>query len=152
MAAHHSTPKEDAMGLFDQIAGQVLGSLANSGDARQAGLIEVIAGLINNPQTGGLSGLIGAFERGGLSSVVSSWVGTGANLPVSPEQVQSVLGDDRIAAMAQQLGFSQEELSGHLSQLLPQVIDKLTPNGEVPQDGGLATLGGLLDAFKGAQP
>ena len=135
------------MGLLDSIAGQVLGSLSNSGDGRHAGLLEAIGGLVNNPQSGGLQGLITAFEQNGLGGVIASWVGTGQNLPISAEQLQSVLGNEQVEALAQKLGFTPQEVSGHLAELLPQVVDKLTPEGTVPEGGAL---GGLLGMLKGA--
>jgi uncharacterized protein YidB (DUF937 family) len=142
------------MGLFDSIAGQVVGALSQggNGNTNHAGLMDVVSSLINSPQTGGLQGLINQFQQGGLGSVVASWVGTGQNLPISGEQLQALLGNEQIQAMAQKLGISTQDVSAHLAQLLPQVVDHLTPTGEVPA-GGLAqggledTLGGLLKGF-----
>jgi len=141
--------KENIMGLFDSIAGQVLGSLSGSSASQHAGLVGAIESMLNSPQVGGLSGLIAAFEQKGLGGVAASWVGTGQNLPISPEQLQAVLGSEQVQAIAQKLGLSSQEVSGHLAELLPQVIDKLTPSGSIPQDGG--ELGGLLGAL-GARP
>jgi len=82
-----------------------------------------------------------------LADQVASWVSTGQNLPISAEQLQSVLGNEQVQAIAQKLGFTPQEVSAHLAELLPQVIDKLTPDGNVPQGGSLAgLLGGLKDA------
>ena len=131
------------MGLLDSIANQVLGSLASSGDGRHAAVVNAIGGLIQSQ--GGLESLVNNFHQKGLGSVVASWVGTGQNLPISAEQVQSVLGNEQVQAMAQKLGFSPQEMSGHLAEMLPQVIDKLTPNGAIPQGGGLGALMGLLN-------
>jgi len=135
------------MGLFDSIAGQVIGSFANSGDGRHAELINAIGGMINNPQTGGLSGLVNMFEQQGLGHVVGSWISNGQNLPISADQLRSVLGNDQVQALAQKLGINPQEMSGHLAELLPQVIDKLTPNGQLPQGGG--GLGALVGMLKG---
>jgi uncharacterized protein YidB (DUF937 family) len=135
------------MGLFDSIAGQVLGSLSSSGDARHNGLVEAIGGLINNQQTGGLAGLVSLFEQKGIGGVVASWVGTGQNLPISAEQLESVIGSEQVRAIAQKLGFTPQEVSGHLAELLPQVVDKLTPGGSV---SGSGALGGLLGMLGGA--
>lgn len=136
------------MGLFDSIAGQVAGALSGQGNAQGSGLLELVMGLINNPQTGGLQGLIAAFQEKGLGDIVSSWVGTGQNLPISPEQLQAVLGSGPIGQIAQQLGLSSQEVSGQLSALLPQVIDTVTPNGQVPEgdtmQNALGMLSGLL--------
>jgi uncharacterized protein YidB (DUF937 family) len=105
----------------------------------------VVGNLLNNQQ-GGLTGLISAFEQNGLGSVVASWVGTGQNLPISAEQLQSVLGNEQVQAIAQQLGFSTQDVSAHLANLLPQVVDKLTPDGSVPEGNAI---GGLMGALKG---
>ena len=132
------------MGLFDSIAGQVLGSLGNAGDGKHAGMIDAIGGLLNSPQVGGIGGLVKAFEQNGLGSTVASWIGTGANLPISAEQLQSVLGNSQVAAIAQKLGLSPEVVSGHLAEYLPQIIDKLTPHGNVPDNNALSSLLGML--------
>jgi len=132
------------MGLFDSLAGQVLGSLSGSSASQHAGLVGAIESLVNNPETGGLSGLVATFEQKGFGGVVASWVSTGQNLPISAEQLQSVLGNEQVQAIAQRLGISPQEVSGHLAELLPQVIDKLTPGGSVPQGGELGALLGAL--------
>jgi len=95
----------------------------------------------------GLNGLIKSFEAAGLGAVAQSWVSKGANLPVSAEQIQAVLSSGAVAAFAQKLGVDPQAAAGHLAQLLPQVVDHLTPNGEVPS-GALGALEGLLDKFK----
>ncbi len=135
------------MGLLDSIAGQVLGSLGSAGGANAGagGLMDAVGGLLNN-QPGGLSGLIASFEQNGLGGIIASWVGTGQNLPISAEQLQSVLGNQQVQALAQQLGFSPQDVSAQLAQLLPKVVDKLTPGGTVPE--GVA-LGGMMGALKG---
>jgi uncharacterized protein YidB (DUF937 family) len=110
--------------------------------------MEQVLGLINNPETGGLGGLIETFKSKGLSDVISSWIGTGQNQPVSGEQIANALGDDKIREIAQKLGLSGADASSGLAELLPQLIDKLTPDGTVPEDGlleqGLAILKGKI--------
>ena len=118
-------------------------------DGQHAALIGSVESLLNSPQVGGLSGLIDSFEQQGLGGTIRSWIGTGANQSITPEQIQSVLGNEQVQALAQKLGFSPETLSSHLSQILPEVIDRLTPGGTVPE-GGL--VGGLLGLLKGAAP
>jgi uncharacterized protein YidB (DUF937 family) len=130
------------MGLLDSIAGQVLNASGGAGN-HHAGLVEAIGGLIQQ-HPGGLSGLVASFEQGGLGGLVASWVGTGANLPISAEQLQSVLGSDQVQAIAARLGISPEQASGHLAQVLPQVVDKLTPDGTVPAGANLGDLLGML--------
>jgi uncharacterized protein YidB (DUF937 family) len=136
------------MGLFDSIAGQVTGALSGAGNTQHAGLLEAVAGLINNPETGGLQGLVNAFEQKGLGGVVSSWIGTGQNLPISAEQLQSVLGNEQVQALAQKLGISPQDITSHLTQLLPQVVDKVTPSGSLPEgNDGLEKALGMLGGF-----
>jgi uncharacterized protein YidB (DUF937 family) len=120
--------------------------LQTQGEGQHGALMEVVLGLVNNPQTGGLAGLVQKFQAGGLGDVVASWISTGQNLPVSADQIVNVLGDGRIQEIARTLGIEPDAVSGHLAQVLPQVVDKLTPNGTLPEAGGL---GGLLGALAG---
>ena len=125
------------MGLLDGLIGAAAG-----GDPLSA-----IGNLLGN-HDGGLGGLVQAFEQGGLGEVAQSWVSGDSNLPVTPEQIQSVLGSDVVAQFAQKLGVDPQTAAGHLAELLPQVVNHLTPNGEIP-DGAVGALEGLLDKFKG---
>ena len=77
---------------------------------------------------GGLGGLLDKLQKGGLGQVANSWVGTGQNQPVSPSQLGPALGPDIIKTLAQRSGLSEEEITRHLSQILPGVVDKLTPS------------------------
>jgi uncharacterized protein YidB (DUF937 family) len=81
---------------------------------------------------GGLGGLLDKLQKGGLGDAANSWVGTGQNKPVSPGHVGSALGSDIIKTLAQRSGTSEEELTKQLSQILPGVVDKLTPQGRLP--------------------
>jgi uncharacterized protein YidB (DUF937 family) len=123
------------MGLLDKIV-SMLGSNVPGVEAH-GGLFDQVIGLINNPDIGGLPGLISKFEKGGLGDVVSSWVGTGANIPVSSDQITNTLGIDKIQEIAGKLGISDSQVSGGLALLLPHIIDKLTPDGKVPEGGVL---------------
>ena len=80
----------------------------------------------------GLGGLLAKLQQGGLSNAANSWVGPGQNQPVSPGQLGPALGSNIIKALAQQSGLSEDELTQQLSQVLPGVIDNLTPNGRLP--------------------
>jgi len=129
------------MGLLDS----VVGALAGGQGGGNSGLVDVVMQLINN-QPGGLGGLVQSFQQGGLGEVVNSWVSTGQNLPVSAEQLQAVLGGGQLQNIAAQLGVSPEQASGSLAELLPQVVDKLTPDGQLPQGGELLAQG--MDLLK----
>jgi len=80
----------------------------------------------------GLGGLLQQLQKGGLGNVVNSWIGPGQNQPASPGQIGSALGPDIIKTLAQRSGLSEEEVTKQLSQVLPGVVDKLTPNGRLP--------------------
>lgn len=134
------------MGLFDQVVGAVMSGQTADGAANP--LLAGIMQLVNDPQTGGLAGLVQAFQNGGLGEIAKSWVSTGQNLPISAEQIQSVLGSsDILQNLASQFGLSSEQVSGQLAELLPQVVDKLTPNGTLPESNDLVAQG--LDLLKG---
>lgn len=131
------------MGLFDQIIGAVSGQQGEPGGS----LLGSVLQMVTNPQNGGLSGLLQTLQQGGLAEAAKSWVSTGQNLPVSAEQIQSALGNDTVKNLAAQLGLNTEQMSGHLAELLPQVVDKLTPNGSIPSEGNLVSMG--MELLKG---
>jgi uncharacterized protein YidB (DUF937 family) len=81
---------------------------------------------------GGLGGLLNKLQKGGLGNAAHSWVGSSQNQPVSLGQLGSALGPDVIKVLAQHSGLSEEEISKQLSQVLPGVVDKLTPRGRLP--------------------
>ena len=133
------------MGLFDQVAGAIAGATGASAEGGNSLLASVMQ-LVNNPQTGGLAGLVQSFQKGGLAEIANSWVSTGQNLPVSSEQIQSVLGSEQVSDIAAKLGVSPEQVSGQIAEYLPQIVDKLTPNGRIPEGGNLLAQG--LDLVK----
>src|SRR5271166_1651826 len=118
------------MGLLDSL----LGNVSGGGASGQSPLALMALQLIQ--QQGGLPGIISKFEHGGLAAQAGSWVGTGANLSITGSQLQEVIGSGSIGQIAQQLGLSHGDASAGLAQLLPQLIDHLTPNGQVPADHG----------------
>jgi uncharacterized protein YidB (DUF937 family) len=81
---------------------------------------------------GGLGGLLERFQQSGHGTVINSWIGSGQNQPVQPGQLSSILGPNITKALAQSSGMSEEELTKQLSQFLPGIVDKLTPNGRLP--------------------
>jgi uncharacterized protein YidB (DUF937 family) len=117
-----------------------------SGGNHPEGMLEAVTTMLNDPRIGGLQGLVTKFQQGGMGGVIATWVGTGQNQPISADQLQSVLGNEHVQQIASQLGLNPQDVASHLSQLLPQVVDKLTPDGTIPQDGGGlgAVLGGLF--------
>ena len=126
------------MGLLDGLIGSLMGGqqggnpllqiamqmLANKGGGGTGG------GALDS--MGGLSGIVSAFQKGGLGHLADSWVGSGENLPVSGDQLTQVLGSDKIGAIASQLGMSQGDAAGGLAKILPDLINHVTPNGQMP--------------------
>ena len=140
------------MGLLD-IVGGMLGGQAGAGGAAGAGggqaeLLRLVMSLLadNGQGGGGLAGLMEKFQSAGLAEQMNSWVGTGQNLPVSPDQLQGVFGNDQMSQMAERMGLSTGDLGAQLSQMLPQAVDQLTPGGRMPE-GGLGDLGHLLESL-----
>ena len=138
------------MGILDTVLGVIKSQVANSAvpagtEAAPAGgdnqLLESIIGMLTDPQSGGLSGLVEKIAAGGLADQVASWVGKGENLPISAEQIQEVLGSPFVKGLAEKFGINTADVSGSLASMLPQVIDKLTPDGEVPGDNQLLEIG-----------
>ena len=127
------------MGLFDEVMATTgLGGSATS--QQHAGALSAIMAYLNSPQVGGISGLQQMFQQKGLGGVVSSWISTGQNQPISGDQLQSVLHSDALQRIAQKAGIDPSQAGAMLSNLLPQLVDKLTPNGQVPDSGALAQM------------
>ena len=130
------------MGLLDSITG----SLGQGGGGNP--LLSQVTSLITDSNSGGLAGLLQRFQAKGLGDVANSWVSTGPNLPLEAQQVQSVFGAEQIQQMAAKAGIAPEALSEKLAELLPQVIDKATPDGSLPDQSSLQSgLGNLLQGF-----
>lgn len=134
------------MGLLDSVVGVLGQAQGGAQGGAQPALLDAVAGLLGN---GGLQDMVAKFEQGGLGHLIGSWIGSGQNLPISADQLHQVLGSETIAGLAQQLGLSHGDVAAQLSQLLPQVVDKLTPQGQVPEGGvgGLGEIGNLLGAL-----
>ena len=135
------------MGLFDQLGQAATGMLGQTGNNNP--LLQAVIGLLaQNSPAGGLAGLVELFQKNGLGDIVNSWVGTGKNLPISPEQIQQGLGGDLLRQLASQGGLSTEAVGSQLASLLPALIDKLTPGGKIPDshviEQGLTLLRGKL--------
>ena len=111
--------KQQAMGVINQVAGQ------------NPQLAQEINNLVHSGP-GGLAGLVQQFHGAGLGQIVQSWVSTGPNQPINAQQIQQVLGSDRVKQMAAKVGLDPNVVSQKLSAMLPQIIDGLTPHGQLP--------------------
>jgi len=144
------------MGILDSLSSALQGqtggqtgsapSGANPGANTAAALVSHALSVIES-QPGGLAGLVQNFQQNGLGHVIQSWIGTGQNLPISPSQIQATLGSAATSRIAQATGLPQAEVESHLSTLLPQLIDHLTPNGQLPQGDLRAALANVAQRF-----
>jgi len=130
------------MGLFDQLVGDALGTDEAQSQHGASSLVEGLLGMLSSK--GGVEGLSRQFGQQGLGSLVSSWIGTGQNQPISPDQILSTLGSGTVTELAQRAGLSGGQGASVLAALLPALIDKLTPNGQLPQPGQLTEIGRAL--------
>lgn len=149
------------MGLLDDVIGAALGAKPTQGQTAQgqpsqdqfsqiaAALMALLApraGGAAVPQaaptpsqapSGGLDVLINQFKQSGLEDVINSWIGTGQNQAISPNQLRQALGQRTINDLSRQSGAPQDDLLSQLSRYLPSVIDRLTPNGQLPDQADL---------------
>jgi uncharacterized protein YidB (DUF937 family) len=135
------------MSLLDILASSLGNTSQQGGGTAQSALIATALEFVNS-QPGGLPGLIQRFHDHGAGDIVSSWIGTGENKPIAPDTLNNVLGSDNVNALAQKAGLSGDQLSGMLAAVLPHVVDRATPNGEVPASGQL-DLAGVLGSLGG---
>ena len=125
------------MGLLDGLLGQVMGGMMGGGQPpmqaqAQNPLLQIVLQMLQ--QNGGLSGMLGKMQQAGYGQQAQSWIGTGQNMPIDPGALSQIFGRGQLGQIAQQLGVSQEEASGGLAQMLPQVVDQMTPQGQVPDN------------------
>ncbi len=140
------------MGLLDSVLGAA-GAMMGGKQQQQGGglgaLLPVVVGMLaNDSKLGGLGGLLEKFNQAGLGDMAKSWVGTGENAPVTGDQIGQVLGGDVLGDLASKLGMSHSDAAGSLAQMLPGIIDKLTPHGQAPA-GGLGNSGDLMGMLGG---
>lgn len=122
------------------------------GAAAPGGLNLVQLGIAVINQSGGLEGLIEKFQQGGFGNLIASWVSRAGNLPVNADQITQVLGRDQVQQIADQAGTDTQTAATGLAQILPGLVDQLTPNGEsvsgdALQQGLQSLLGGDLKKF-----
>src|SRR5262249_26587954 len=130
----------------DQVLGSMLGGdRANDVSSGQAsGLAQAVVSMLSDPRSGGLDGLLRQFNQSGLGDVVSSWVGTGQNQPISPDALTRALGHDRLAQISPQANVPPAQAPSLLAALLPVLIDRLTPQGRVPEQSQVSQTGADL--------
>jgi uncharacterized protein YidB (DUF937 family) len=133
---HETVIRGKRMGILDNIVSALDSSsgTAPGGAAQSSAVVSQVLGMLRGQggATNGLRNLLQAFEAGGLGHLFQSWVGTGQNLPVSPQQIQNVLGSSgMLQRIAQATGMQPADVAQHLSTVLPHIVDHLTPNGQI---------------------
>jgi len=153
------------MGLLDDLLAGMLsqgglqgspqgGPVTGQVDPRQAGhpqitrsqlsgLAQAAIAMLNDPRVGGIDGILRRCQQAGLGDIVSSWIGTGQNQPIDPRQLQQAMPGE-ITNVSRQAGLGEQQGGSMLAQLLPYLIDKLTPNGRVPQQDQMGQLSAQL--------
>ena len=116
------------MGLLDQLGGSLKGVLGSVAAAEAPALISAVLAKTN---MGGLQGLVDQLQQGGLANQVNSWLGNGANMQITPEQIQSALGNDQLRQLAQRFGVDPDAVAKLLAEHLPTVVDQASPNGSI---------------------
>ena len=153
------------MGLLDGILGNMIGSML-SGNQQQNPFGATLGGLSGGSgggsallqiallllqQNGGLEGVLGKFRQAGMGAQADSWVSTGPNMDISPDQLQQVFGSGALGDIASQLGMSQDQAGSNMSQLLPELINQLTPQGRVPDESNNSIADGLSALSRGLE-
>ena len=151
------------MGLLDSVLGAVLGGGQKRQAPAAAGSLGSLIGLLaSNPQIlstitgmlsndggqGGLGGLVGKFQQAGMGDAIGSWIGTGANQAVTGDQLGNVLGEDALSGLAQKMGLNVGDAGGVLAQVLPELINHMTPTGQATT-AGLGNAGDLMGMLGG---
>jgi uncharacterized protein YidB (DUF937 family) len=135
------------MGLFESLKGKLdavtgAAEMATHAPALKDAVLELLA----HKDQGGLAGLLDKFKGQGLGDIASSWVSTGGNLPVNAQQISQALGPKAVGFLAEKTGMAPEKISAGLTFILPLIVDKLTPQGKLPESNKLAE---ALTSLKG---
>ena len=138
------------MSLFTEIVQRLAGSDSDSAQRQTQTLAESLLDMLQDENTGGIEGIRSRAQRQGLGDIVSSWIGTGRNRSITSDQVADILGRERVETLSQRAGISASQGANVLSQFLPELLDKLTPEGRVPDKSQMSTMGKALLGGLGA--
>jgi uncharacterized protein YidB (DUF937 family) len=132
------------MSLFDSLVQTALQSaLGGNAESQTQNLVKGVVGMLTS-SSGGISSLVDKFTQSGLGDVAASWIAKGENKPVSPQQLVEALGEEKVAELAKEAGIPADKGAEVLSQVLPTVVDKMTPDGEIPEEHHLGTLSKII--------
>jgi uncharacterized protein YidB (DUF937 family) len=131
------------MSIFTDIVKSAIGAnTSEEAEPKTQNLVTGALGMLDS--MGGINGLVRKFQQSGMGDVAASWIGTGENKDIQPDQLSQVLGKDQIAALSQQAGIPESQGASVLSKVLPTMVDRLTPEGKEPESGNLSTLSKVL--------
>ncbi|MFN0301620.1 MAG: YidB family protein [Burkholderiales bacterium] len=130
------------MGLFDQLIGGAVGQMLGGGQS-QGGMLDMAMKLVQG-YPGGIQGLVNQFTQAGFGKQAQSWVGTGQNMPIAPADLMKVFGQGQLQNLGQQANLGSDQAAGGLAAILPEIINQLTPKGQVTQGSEFETLLGAL--------
>ncbi len=119
------------MGILDNFTATVREKLGVTGDQQQ-GMLNGLCELLNHPETGGLPGIVDKLKAAGLGHLADGWVSNGPNPPISADQLKNVFSREQLQGFAQKLGIDVDAATKHVAEMLPHVVDQLTPNGQLP--------------------
>lgn len=133
--------------------GSLLSGLAGGEGGLDLGQLQSLAGplLSQLQQSGGLDQVLGQLQDAGLGDAVQSWIGTGANQAVDPSAIADAVGPDQLQQLASQAGLSPEQASEGIAQLLPGLVNGMSPEGQLPDAGSAQDLLGQLGGLFGGQ-
>jgi len=125
------------MGLLDGLLGNMMGGMmggATPAQGQQGANPMIQMALQMLQQNGGIEGLLAKFQQGGMGQQAQSWIGTGQNMPISADALSNIFGHGQLSQIAQQFGIPTDQVAGGLAHALPQVVDHMTPGGQIPED------------------
>ena len=132
------------MGLLDTlVTSAVTSALGGNAEGLTGNLVKSVVSMVAS-NSGGLSGLVNEFTQSGLGDIAASWVGKGENQPITPQQLETALGADKVAELAKEAGIPVDKGAEVLSQVLPAVVNEMTPDGEIPEEHHLGTLSKII--------
>jgi uncharacterized protein YidB (DUF937 family) len=132
------------MGLLDSLlTSAVTSALGGNAEGLTGNLVKGVVSMVAS-NSGGLSGLVDKFNQSGLGDVAASWIGKGENKPVTPQQLEEALGADKVAELAKEAGIPADKGAEVLSQVLPSVVNEMTPDGEIPEEHHMGTLSKII--------
>jgi uncharacterized protein YidB (DUF937 family) len=139
------------MGFLDGILGNMMGRMPGGEQPAQGNspLIQMALQILQ--QNGGIEGLLAKLQQAGLGQQAQSWIGTGQNMPITPDALSQIFGRGQLSQIAQQMGMSPDKAAGGLSQALPQVVDQMTPGGQIPEEQNDLVAQALAILQKGRQ-